>query len=249
MRVLKIEELSKTRNRVITDTEFAFVLYKGELRHYGIAEGAEISQETVREIREELLPKRAKLRAMNLLAKRQYTGKQLYDKLIQGGYDEETAESALAYVRSFHYVDDAEYASEFIRCNVDKRSRREIEQKLRQRGIAAEIIADAFDKMQEMGLYDEDIFLFEEENILGFQCKKFSYMTLVFPKHEYLHKKSVSVNKNIRSRINREKIVNQSKLTALKKYYGVGPLGMCVAGLFYKWCLLEIRMYELLKKH
>lgn len=104
-------------------------------------------------------------------------------------------------------------------------------------------------KMQEMGLYDEDIFLFEEENVLGFQCKKYGYMTLVFPKHEYLHKKSVSVNKNIRSRINREKIVNQSKLTALKKYYGVEPLGICAAGLFYKWCLLEIRMYELLKKH
>lgn len=167
MRVLKIEELSKTRNRVITDTEFAFVLYKGELRHYGIAEGAEISQETVREIREELLPKRAKLRAMNLLAKRQYTGKQLYDKLIQGGYDEETAESALAYVRSFHYVDDAEYASEFIRCNVDKRSRREIEQKLRQRGIAAEIIADAFDKMQEMGFSCD-----EEDMIRGLLRKK-----------------------------------------------------------------------------
>ena len=167
MRVLKIEELSKTRNKVITDSGFAFVLYKGELRHYGIAEGTEISQETVREIREELLPKRAKLRAMNLLAKRQYTGKQLYDKLIQGGYDEETAESALAYVRSFHYVDDAEYASEFIRCNVDKRSRREIEQKLRQRGIAAEIIADAFDKMQEMGFSCD-----EEDMIRGLLRKK-----------------------------------------------------------------------------
>lgn len=151
MRVLKIEELSKTRNKVITDSGFAFVLYKGELRHYGIAEGSEISRETISEIQDLLLPKRAKLRAMNLLMKRQYTEKQLYDKLIQGGYDAATAEAALVYVRSFHYVDDAEYASEFIRCNSGKRSRREIEQKLRQRGISSEMIAEAFDRMQEMG--------------------------------------------------------------------------------------------------
>ena len=151
MKVLKIEELSKTRYRVITDNGFAFVLYKGELRHYGIAEGVELSRKTEREIREELLPKRAKLRAMNLLTKRQYTGKQLHDKLIQGGYDEQTAEAALDYVRSFHYVDDVEYAAEFIRCNADKRSRREIEQKLRQRGISAEMITEAFDRMDELG--------------------------------------------------------------------------------------------------
>lgn len=167
MRVLKIEELSKTRYKVISDNGFAFVLYKGELRHYGVSEGAELSRETEREIREELLPKRAKLRAMNLLSKRQYTGKQLYDKLIQGGYDEQTAEAALDYVRSFRYVDDAEYASEFIRCNADRRSRREIGQKLRQRGISAQIIAEAFDSMAELGFVCD-----EEERIRDLLQKK-----------------------------------------------------------------------------
>ena len=167
MRVLRIEELSKMRYKVITDTGFAFVLYKGELRQYGIAEGAEISQETVRRLQEELLTKRAKQRALHLLAKRPYTGQQLYDKLVQDGYDEHIAETALIYVSIFGYVDDEKYAEEYIRCNVDKRSCREIEQKLRQRGIPADIIAEAFDNMAELGFTCD-----EEEMIRTLLLKK-----------------------------------------------------------------------------
>ena len=50
------------------DDEFAFVLYKGELRLYHVAVGEEISQKDYDDILNQVLPKRAKLRAMNLLS-------------------------------------------------------------------------------------------------------------------------------------------------------------------------------------
>ena len=68
MIVTGIEEMTKSRSRVSIDGEFAFVLYKGELRHFHLREGNELREEDYREITTELLPKRAKLRAMNLLA-------------------------------------------------------------------------------------------------------------------------------------------------------------------------------------
>ena len=67
MRVTKIEELSKARCKIFIEQEFAFVLYKGELRLYRIREDEEITQADYQEIMEKVLPKRAKLRAMNLL--------------------------------------------------------------------------------------------------------------------------------------------------------------------------------------
>ncbi|MGN1146672.1 MAG: regulatory protein RecX, partial [Acetatifactor sp.] len=64
MIVTQIVEMSKTRSKIYIDQEFAFVLYKGELRLYHICEGQEIAWEDYRTIMEEVLPKRAKLRAM-----------------------------------------------------------------------------------------------------------------------------------------------------------------------------------------
>ena len=103
-------------------------------------------------------------------------------------------------------------------------------------------------KMHTMGLYDESVFLFQEENMLGFQCKRFGFTTLVLPQEQYIHKNSVSVKKSIKSRINIEKIMFTSKLAVLKKYYDVGFWGIVMAKAFFEICLLEIRIYELLKR-
>ena len=89
MRVTQIAELSKSRSKVYIEQEFAFVLYKGELRLYHVREGEEISEADYRTIMEEVLPKRAKLRAMNLLKDREYTTARLRRKLEQGFYPAE----------------------------------------------------------------------------------------------------------------------------------------------------------------
>ena len=81
MTVTRIEEVSSSKVKVYVDEEFAFALYKGELRKYGIKEEKELTETVYREITGEILPKRVKLRCMNLLQKKDYTRKQLADKL------------------------------------------------------------------------------------------------------------------------------------------------------------------------
>ena len=84
MLVTQVTELSKSRSKVYIDQEFAFVLYKGELRLYHIKEGQQLSEEDYRTIMQEVLPKRAKLRAMNLLQGREYTDGTAADKITAG---------------------------------------------------------------------------------------------------------------------------------------------------------------------
>lgn len=151
MRVTQIMELSKSRSKVYIDQEFAFVLYKGEFRLYHIREGEEITEEDYRMIMEEVLPKRAKLRAMNLLKSREYTTAQLRNKLQQGFYPETVIEQALEYVASFHYTDDLRYALDYITYHESSRSRRRIEQDLQTKGIARETIEKAWLQWQEQG--------------------------------------------------------------------------------------------------
>lgn len=151
MRVTGIEELSKARSRVFIDDEFAFVLYKGELRLYHVAVGQEISQKDYDDILEKVLPKRAKLRAMNLLKNREYTVKQLHDKLKDGGYPEDVIDVALSYVADYHYTDDLRYATGYIFEKESSRSRRRIEQDLREKGIDRDTLEKAWREWEEQG--------------------------------------------------------------------------------------------------
>ena len=151
MLVTQVTELSKSRSKVYIDQKFAFVLYKGELRLYHIKEGEPLKEEDYRAIMEEVLPKRAKLRAMNLLQGREYTTSQLRTKLQQGFYPPKIIEQAIDYVAGFHYIDDLRYAVDYITYHEDSRSRRRIEQDLQSKGILAATIEEAWQVWRENG--------------------------------------------------------------------------------------------------
>ena len=188
MIVTQITELTKSRSKVYIDQEFAFVLYKGELRLYHVAEGKEITQKDYEEITKVVLPKRAKLRAMNLLQKRAYTEKQLADKLKEGGYPEEIAEIAMEYVKSFRYIDDLQYAMDYLNCYAERKSIKKIEMDLMQKGISREIWKQALVAWEEEGgdqdemtmikellqkkHYSSDMDVKEKRKIYGFLLRK-----------------------------------------------------------------------------
>ena len=111
MTVTEIKAVTKQKFQVELDGQETFVLYRGELSRYGIEEERELSPEVYRELVEEVLTKRAKLRAMHLLQKMDRTKADLRRKLEQSGYPVQAVEAALDYVESFHYIDEARYAA------------------------------------------------------------------------------------------------------------------------------------------
>ncbi len=140
MVVTKIEPITKTRFRIYADENEKplFVLYKGELSRYHIAVGEEISGDVYEEIYRNVIVKRAKARALHLLNDMGRTEAQLRRKLTTGGYTEEAAEEAIAYVKSFGYLNDWEYARSFIEGRKNRKSRRELGAALCQKGIGRE---------------------------------------------------------------------------------------------------------------
>lgn len=157
MIVTQISEVTKSRCRIYLDGQFAFVLYKGEIRQLQIKENQELSGESYQQIMAQILPKRAKLRCMNLLQSRDYTRRQLEEKLIQGDYPRECIEEALAYVESYGYIDDERYAKDYIEYHIGTRSKVRIETDLQKKGIAKDTVRAAFDKLADTGMeQDED---------------------------------------------------------------------------------------------
>ena len=151
MIVTGITELTKSRCKIELDHQFAFVLYKGELRQYHLREGEMIGEEDYREIIEEVLPKRAKKRCMNLLQSREYTESQLRAKLDQVLYPPEIIDQAIAYISSYHYIDDLRYAEDYITTHENTRSRGRIEQDLYRKGLTKETIEQAWQTWESKG--------------------------------------------------------------------------------------------------
>lgn len=167
MTVTALTEASASKVKVYIDEQFAFVLYKGELRKYGVKEGRDIEPDVYKELFFKVLPKRAKLRCMNLLKARDYTREQLRLKLKQGGYPDAIIEEALAYVESYHYIDDLRYAEDFINGSHAHKSRRRIENDLRTKGVSPDTISKAWERWEDAGNEQN-----EEEQIKALLEKK-----------------------------------------------------------------------------
>lgn len=151
MIITDIVEVTKAKSRIYLDGEFAFVLYKGELRLYHIVKGQELAEDDYEEILHTVLPKRAKKRSLMLLQKKDYTEEELRRKLRDGEYPERIIEEALEYVKGYHYIDDYRYCISYITCYGDKWSRQQIMSKLLTKGVNKLDIQNAYEEVRLKG--------------------------------------------------------------------------------------------------
>ena len=93
----------------------------------------------------ELLIK-GKKRALRLLERKDYSRKELSDKLKKDGYAEELVEKIIEYIDSYHYLDYIRVAGSYIRSRMGYKSKRELEYMLKQKGISEEEIDSAMEE-------------------------------------------------------------------------------------------------------
>ena len=147
--VTSIKELTKKRRLVYINYEPAFAVYTVELRKFGIKENGAVSKEAFDTLVDEVLAKRATVRAMALLKNKDYTRKGLEDKLKEGYYPDRCIEHALEYVSRFGYINDERFAENYVNFKVGNKTRRQIELKLKQKGVDVDIISRVCDEFYE----------------------------------------------------------------------------------------------------
>lgn len=145
----QIEPAVKGRRCLHLDNGEEWQLYASELRAYGLCEGMILDDASYEKIRRETLGKRAKKRAMHLLEHMDRTEAGLKRKLCEGGYPPDLADEAVAYVKSYHYVDDARYADCYIRLHGSAKSTGKLRMELQQRGVPRETIDAALESCEE----------------------------------------------------------------------------------------------------
>lgn len=87
-------------------------------------------------------------KAMALLNYRDRTQWELCDKMEQKGFSQEVIEDAVAYVKSFHYIDDLRYAVRYADIYKESRSIQRIRQDLKKKHIPEQYIEQAIEEIE-----------------------------------------------------------------------------------------------------
>ena len=147
MIITEILPYGKMKSRVLTDGDLVFSVYKGELKKYGLEEGAELSERMTEDVLLPLLTKRARERIVRLLKDRDYPEEELRRKLKLSWYPEQCISDALKWAQEKHYVDDRRFAENYIRWNGEGKSRKRLMYDLTQKGISRELAEELLEEM------------------------------------------------------------------------------------------------------
>lgn len=94
--------------------------------------------------------------------------------------------------------------------------------------------------MMNNGMYDENVFLYCEETILGFKFKKAGLKSAILTDDEYIHHHSVSISKTYKTELSKRKLILKSRHYVLKNYYNASIIECLLARFFEGVSLLEV---------
>lgn len=95
-------------------------------------------------------------------------------------------------------------------------------------------------KMMECGGYDEELFLYQEEAVLGCRMKNAGYRTALLLTDSYNHLHSTSISRTYHNAWERQKLRNKSCMYYYKKYLKINHLQKISATVFFEIIHLEI---------
>ncbi len=92
----------------------------------------------------------------------------------------------------------------------------------------------------EAGGYDEEIFLYQEEAVLGYRMKARGYRSILRLDCSYKHEHSASISKTFTSQMRRQRLREESELYYMKHYLHINPLQEVFARLWFWGIRVEI---------
>lgn len=135
MIVTAVVPVDKRKCKVFLGEDFAFVLYKSEAARFHIEEGNDLSEELYEQIKEEILLKRARDRALYLLQSQGRTQAEMIKKLQNDGYPDDVTRDVMSFLSEYHFVDDNAYTENYIHVNKSRKSPRQMAYELQQKGV------------------------------------------------------------------------------------------------------------------
>lgn len=107
--------------------------------------------------------------------------------------------------------------------------------------VAGSLFLMNADYVLKSGLFDENIFLYWEEIVLGMKIKSVHKKAALLTNEFFVHNHSVTISKTYKSAISKQRLFIKSKLYVLKHYYRANFIEY-----FFAYCLAKISLIDVL---
>ncbi len=159
MKIKRIEASKYVQERVLVYPEEGDPLRvtRAELLQFGLHKGMDLPDELVVKLEQSGRYSALKARGAQLASGRMLSKKELQDKLLRKGAEEDEASEIAAWLEKLGAVDEAAYAKVLVRhYAAGHYGRRRVEQKLQRRGIPRELWDEALEQLPDPAEAIED---------------------------------------------------------------------------------------------
>lgn len=169
-RITKIDTQKNNKDRVnvYVNEEFAFACSLDIVYMYHLKAGLEIKLEQLRDMVQEDNFLKCKNQSLKLIEKSCKTEKEIRDKLIYKGYEENIIERCMEFLKSYNFVNDLDYADMYIKERIKREGINKIKYSLQRKGIAKDIINT------KLSLRYDEAEVIEDSSIYALAQKKYS---------------------------------------------------------------------------
>jgi regulatory protein len=144
MKITSIEPQKNNNDRVniYLDGNFAFGISIEILYKYGLEKDTEIDEEYIKNVLKAEERSKAINYALNFLNFKWRTEKEIRNKMLLKGYDEEIIQETISYLKEQKLVDDRRFAEGFVKdkINFNKLGKYRLKNELYNKGISGDII-------------------------------------------------------------------------------------------------------------
>jgi len=148
---IKPQERRPKRCSIFVDGKFAAGVDGEIVLTLGLKVGQQVDEERLREMLRAEEVRRAREAALNLLAYRSRSSKEIERRLKQKGYEEDIIADVIAGLQRVDLVNDERFASDWVSSRMAARpmGRSRLQWELRQKGVDGELIEEALREVDE----------------------------------------------------------------------------------------------------
>lgn len=146
---IEIQKRNKERVNLFLDGEYAFSISAELVYKEGLNTKDEIDSEKLKVLAEHESLIRCKDSALRIIERSYKTEKEVRDKLILKGYEENSINKSIEFLKEYNFINDSNYTKAFISYKLKSQGSEKIKYTLIQKGISKESIDEELSNLNK----------------------------------------------------------------------------------------------------
>lgn len=139
---IQIQKNNKERASIFIEGEYVFSCSLELIYRYNLSKGSSVDEEKFKRLISDDNIIKCKNDALNVVGRSYKTEKEMKDKLLLKGYEIETIENVMEFLKNYKFIDDEKYTEAYIKDRIGTEGSSRIKYSLIKKGIPEAIIMD-----------------------------------------------------------------------------------------------------------